>query len=200
MESDSKLKVVQDDILIYKKNKLASTFAILGLVFNCLYFCLLYGFTNVYFSTIKLGISVIVTLVTLLVTFLASESIKNYKKQYVIVLCVLAAVQILRIFGIPLEALNNDVANGTTAFTTRYFGVSISSQVSFTLCVIYLVASAACLITSAVIGYIQIVKLERHRSMVESGQISVDEVLKELNAEDEANAQVESQPVNGQEV
>jgi hypothetical protein len=200
MERDSKLKVVQDDILIYKKNKLASTFAILGLVFNCLYFCLLYGFTNVYFSTIQLGISVIVTLVTLLVTFLASESIKNYKKQYVIVLCVLAAVQILRIFGIPLEALTNDITKEATAFTTRYFGISISSQVSFTLCVIYLVASAACLVTSAVIGYIQIVKLERHRSMVESGQISVDEVLKELNAEDEANAQVESQPVNDQEV
>jgi hypothetical protein len=154
----------------------------------------------VYFSTIQLGISVIVTLVTLLVTFLASESIKNYKKQYVIVLCVLAAVQILRIFGIPLEALTNDITKEATAFTTRYFGISISSQVSFTLCVIYLVASAACLVTSAVIGYIQIVKLERHRSMVESGQISVDEVLKELNAEDEANAQVESQPVNDQEV
>ena len=36
-------QIIDSDILRYKKNKLAASLALLGLVFNCLYIMLLYG-------------------------------------------------------------------------------------------------------------------------------------------------------------
>ena len=122
-------EIIHSDILRYKTNKLPATFALLGIVFSCLYFCLLYGFRSNFFSNWQIGISVILTLFSLLITFLASEGIKGYNKKFVIVLIVLAAIQIIRIFGIPLSALRYDIANGntvadeTSTLYTRYFGV-----------------------------------------------------------------------------
>ena len=116
MENTNNLKLIQDDILRYKTNKVASMLAILGLVFNCLYFTLLYGIkitrdsalnVDTKFVTIEIGFSVIVTLLTLLLIFLSSEGIKNYNKKYSILLLVLAVVQIVRIFGYPLYGAKN---------------------------------------------------------------------------------------------
>ena len=47
-------QVIKHDILRYKKNKLAQSLAILGLVFNCLYFMLLYAYNDKYFQTITI--------------------------------------------------------------------------------------------------------------------------------------------------
>ena len=92
---------VSNDILRYKKNKLASLFAIGGLVFNCLYFMLFYSINNSLLYKLLIGFSVVLTLAVLLVAFYSSESVKNYKKIFVAVLAVLAAVQIARIFISP---------------------------------------------------------------------------------------------------
>ena len=61
--------VIQDDILRYKKNKLASMLAILGLVFSCLYFMLFYSINHSSIYTLLVGFSVVLTLAVLLVAF-----------------------------------------------------------------------------------------------------------------------------------
>lgn len=184
-------KILENDILRYKTNKLPATLALLGLVFNCLYFTLLYGFKTVYvsdgvttnFVRIEIGISVILSLVTLLVTFLSSEGIKGYNKKYVIVLLVIAAFQILRIFGYPLYGLQNDL------LTIPYFWIRpTTSTFEFIMMLIWLLASAGCLIASAVLGYIRCVQLEKHVAAIESGELDMDAVLKAVDEEEAAKA------------
>lgn len=182
-------QIVRHDILKYKTNKLAASLALLGIVFNVLYFCLLYSFTATFFSTWKIGISVIFTLVTLLMTFLASEGIKNYEKKYCIFLLVLAVVQIVRIFGLPLEALTHDAKEGVEAVLTgEYFFSELTYQVAYTMMVVWLVAGAVALVASAVVGYLNCVRLESYSKKVENGEVDIDKTLREMDEEDERQA------------
>lgn len=193
-------QIVANDILKYKTNKMAANLALLGIVFNALYFCLLYSFKGAFFSTWEIGISVIITLFSLLITFLASEGIKNYKKKFCIVLLILAAVQIVRIFGLPLAALKTDLAERAAAaaadpvrepvyaFTGGYFFKSITPEGAYTFAVIWLALSAAALVCSAVVGYINCARLEAHNKKLESGEVNIDRTLLELDEEDERQA------------
>ena len=197
-------KLVRADLDRYKKNKLGANLALLGLVFECLYFMLIYGVktslesdgvTYTKFCSIDIGISVILTLVTLLVSFLSSEGVKAYNKKFSIVLLVLAALQIGKIFWLPLYGLREKV------LVVNYFGLEPTtpgiSGILFAFLTVYLVASAACFIASAVVSYLRCVQLEKHVKAVESGEVDMDKVLAELNAEDEKSAvteQVEAQP------
>lgn len=178
--------IIADDILRYKKNKLASSLALLGLVFNCLYFLLLYAMPKTEFQTAAMGLSVVLTLVVLLTIFLSSEGVKGYNKKFSIVLLVVAAFQILRIFYYPLKGLQNNlfVALDST-HTIGYFGVYPTTSVPFfVILVIYLVASAACLIASAVIGWIVAVRLEKFQKRIDAGEIDINKVIKEMDEED----------------
>lgn len=178
------------DISRYKKNKLGANLALLGLVFECLYFMLIYGIkasllsdgtTRTKFCSLDIGISVIITLLTLLVAFLASEGVKGYNKKYGIVLIVLGAVQIAKIFWLPLYGYINNL------LTVNYFGFTpTTSTAEFIILIIYLVASAACFIGAAVISFIRCKQLERHVAAIESGELDMDKVLADLNAADEA--------------
>ena len=174
-------KIVADDILRYKKNKLPANLALLGLVFNCLYFMLLYAMKepNTKFAEIEIGISVILTLCTLLVAFLASEGIKGYNKKYCIVLLVLAVFQIVRIFGYPLYGLQNNLLK----VNYLWFNPT-SSTLEFVIMVVYLCASAACYVLSAVFGYLRTVRLEKHEASIANGTLSIEATLKELDEEE----------------
>lgn len=176
---------ISHDIMRYKKNKWAQVLALLGLVFNCLYFMLLYAENDKYFYKITIGISVILTLIILLATFLSSENVKNYNKTFSYVLLGIAAFQILRIFGYPLYGLKNKI------LTAGYFGfypTPEQSGIIFTIFVVYLVASAACLTGAAVIGWVQATRLEAHMKKVESGEVDVMQVIKRMDEKDSSNA------------
>lgn len=183
-------EIVQTDIYRYKKNKLSANLTFLGLAFNCLYFMLLYGIkigtdngVATRFASLMIGFSVVLTLVTLLVSFLAEEGIKGYNKKYAIVLWVLAAFQIFRIFGYPLYGLQNNY------LTVNYFWINpTESTTEFIIMVVYLVASAASFIAAGVIGWIRAVNLEKFVKSVEAGEIDVDATLKELDEQDEKAA------------
>ena len=196
MKKTPNQEIIHSDIMRYKTNKLPASLALLGIVFNCLYFCLLYGFKTSFFSMWKIGISVVLTLVFLLITFLASEGIKAYNKKFTIVLLVLAAVQIIRMFGLPLEALLYDgglAADEVHALgDLRYFGIDLSSGASYTLLVIWLAASAACLLASAIIGYINCTKLDNFQKKIDNGEVVVENVLAEMDAEDMAAKTVQT--------
>lgn len=189
---DSK-RIVQDDILRYKKNKLASTFTLLGLVFTVLYFALLYSVNRSFFYTIYMGFSVIVTLVLLLVAFLSSESIKNYRKGYCITLLVLAAINILRIFYYPLKGLQANAFDGAV-----YFWTEMTNGGIFAFLVIYLVASAACYIVAAVFGYIYAVRLEKHEKAIAEGTVDINEALAQEDVAAEAQATSQPEQVSAQ--
>ncbi|MDE7163126.1 MAG: hypothetical protein K2O44_03500 [Clostridia bacterium] len=185
--------IIQDDILRYKKNKFASMFAILALVFNCLYFTLLYAVCETALYKVPLGFSVIVNLLVLLAGFYASEGIKGYNKKFSIVLIVLAAVQVLRIIYYPIiGAAKNWLANDN-----HYFGISMNNAANSVLMVIYLAGSAACFIVSAVQGFIVARRLEVFQKKLDSGEISVEATIAEIEVEEaEMKAQVpqEAQP------
>ena len=173
-------QIIADDILRYKRNKLAQMLALLGLVLNCLYFCILYAIPDAEMRKISMGASIILTLVVLLIIFLSSEGVKGYNKKFSIVLLVVAAFQILRIFYYPLNGLNADTLKGI-----GYFGYYPSkSGFYFTMMLIYLVGSAACLIASAVIGWIYAARLQKFQKKLDSGEISVEETIVKLEEEE----------------
>lgn len=195
MAKKVKNTTIENDTLLYRKNKLPANLALLGLVFNCMYFCLLYGVKDrtgeTIWSQIDIGISVILTLVLLLVTFLSSEGIKGYNKKFCIPLLVIAVFQIARIFYFPLYGLKNNI------LTIPYFWIiPTTSTFEFIMMVIWLCLSSACLTASAVIGYIQTVRLEKHIKAIESGELDMKAVLaaedaKEAEAAEKVSTTVE---------
>lgn len=195
MKKTQTQKILDSDISRYKKNKLGASLALLGLVFNCLYFMLLYGYktsvlpgTGVYtkFYSMEIGISVLLTLVMLLMTFLSSEGVKGYNRKFCIVLLVLAVFQVIRIFGFPLYGLRNNL------LIVNYFGLTDKTPgvngIEFTILLVYLLASAACLIASAVISYLRSVQLEKFNASIVNGEFNIDEFLSNLDKEDDVMA------------
>lgn len=186
-------QIIADDILRYKKNKLAGGLALLGLVFNCLYFMIIYALPNkdAYFN-VMIGASVLCTLVILLAIFYASEGVKGYNKKFSIVLLVCAVFQILRIFYFPLKGLKeNTLISADANHKFGYFGIYFneSSGGVFAILLIYLLASAACLIAAAVWGWIVAVRLEKFQKALDAGELSVEEALKEVEAEETQTVQ-----------
>lgn len=190
-------KIVHNDILRYKKNKFAAALALLGLVFNCLYFMILYAMPDAHFTTVTIGLSVIITLLVLLFIFFSSEGVKGYNKKFSIVLLIIAVVQIARIFYYPLNGvMNNWLIQADADHTIGYFGIyPTSSGLFFALMVIYLAASAACLVAAAVIGWIYAVRLEKFQKQLDSGEIDLNAALKDID-ESQSNIKVKAQPVD----
>lgn len=172
--------VIQGDILRYKKNKFAASFALLALVFNCLYFTVLYAICTAELYRLAIGVSVILNLVILLSGFYASEGIKGYNKKFAIVLLVLAVIQIIRVFYYPVVG----ATKGWLNYDNLYFGIKMTAASNTTLMIVYLVASAACFTVAAVQGFIVARRLELFQKKLDNGEVSVEETLAELDRED----------------
>ena len=155
------LRKVRTDRMRYTKNTASSRFALLAIVFNVIYFISLYrsdvSYDNVgtYYYTILIGASIICNLVFMLITFLCSEGVKNYNRSYSFVLIALAALQAGRIFILPMQA-----------HTDKVMG-----DAQFTRIVIYLGASAACLLVSAIVNFIKSRKLQLHVAHLDSQRV-----------------------------
>ena len=110
---------------------------------------------NYYYNT-NIGMSVVYNLLFLLFAFLCSEGVKNYSKVYSSVLLAIGAMQIVRIFGIPMKA-------HSTAITLEGADVIVMGDKQFTTVIIFLVISAICCITAGVIGLIKTITLENYK-------------------------------------
>ena len=92
---------IRKDRMRFTKNTLASTLAIVAIVFDVLYFLNIYksdvnhNVGNFYYQ-IRIGGSIILNLLFMLAAFLSSEGIKNYKVSYGYVLGVLGVIQLVR--------------------------------------------------------------------------------------------------------
>ena len=99
------IKVVKKDRLRFTKNKISATLCYLAILFNVLYFVNIYSSdVGNYYYSITIGLSVVYNLLFLLFAFLCSEGVKNYSKNYSIFIAILGALQIGRIFYIPMNA------------------------------------------------------------------------------------------------
>ena len=181
--------VIKDDVQRYRKNKLASLLAILGLVMCCAYFAVLYAQVNNnnYYYKWPIALDVIYNLFFLLFAFLFSEQVKNYNRRLFWLQMVLGVMQIVRIFWLPLAGVTETAypALADVEFTGR-----VLSPATFVFLVVFLAASGACIIASGIIGFIRAKSLENFNKKLESGEISVDAVLKELDEADEKAADI----------
>ena len=154
---------IKTDRMRYTKNKISANLSYLAIVFNAIYFISIYSSdAKNYYYNIEIGVSVIYNLLFMLFVFLASESVKNYDKTFSIVLCAIGAMQIVRIFGIPLNAYMTFIE----LKKNQYLHVMEAGQ--FLLCVACLVISAACAITGGVIGIIKSKKLREYEKTLVS--------------------------------
>ena len=151
---------VKKDRLRYTKNKLSSTLAILAIVFDALYFISIYSSdVGRYYYTYVIGASIVYNLLFLLCAFLASEGVKSYKLSYAVLLIAIGAMQLGRIFYIPMNAHTTEVVVGTE-------NVIAMGDAQFTRVVIYLALSAAACIAAGVIGIIKTVTLENYKKQI----------------------------------
>jgi hypothetical protein len=162
--------VIEKDILRYRKNKLASNLALLGLVFGCIYFMVFFAQVkndNFYYKW-SIAFDVIYNLFFLLLTFLFSEEVKNYRRNLFPVQMILGVLQIARIFWLPL-----------TGYTNGAIEISSFLWLTFSLAL-----SGACIIASGIIGFIRSKNLENFVAEIENGQVDLDAALKEVEEEE----------------
>ena len=144
----------------FVKNSLSSTLAILGILFNVFYFVSIYqSDVGSYYYNIQIGASVVYNLIFMLAVFLASEGVKNYKKNYSYLLIGIGIMQIVRIFVIPMQAHTTPITAGGADM--------VMGNKQFILVVTYLSISAACLIVSAVVNLIRCQELSAHLKELE---------------------------------
>ena len=155
-------RTIQRDRMRFIKNSLSSSLAILGILFNVFYFVSIYkSDVGSYYYNYIIGISIVYNLIFMLAVFLSSEGVKNYKKNYSYLLAVIGVLQVVRIFIIPMRAHGATVdLNGVSTV--------VMQNGQFTRVLIYLAASAACLIGSAVVNFIRCNELEAHLKTLET--------------------------------
>ncbi len=161
--------------------------ALLGIVFCCAYFIVLYAQVknNSYYYKWPIALDVIYNLFFLLFVFLFSEQVKNYDRKMFWFQLAFGAMQIVRIFWLPLAGVTETVYPKLAGVS--YNGAVLSSG-TFICMVVFLAASGVCVIASGVIGFIRAKSLENFTKQVESGEISVEATLKELDEADEKKA------------
>ena len=149
-------KTIRLDRMRYTKNSLASGLALLAILFDVFFFISIYE-SNVgsWYYNILIGASILYNLIFMLAAFLSSEGIKNYKIGYSYVMIVLGILQIARIFIYPVRA-------HAATVTIQEQAITVMETRQFVFCVIWLLASAVCLIVGAVIGMIRSRQLKAH--------------------------------------
>ena len=151
------VELIKKDRMRFTKNTTSSTLCYIAILFNVLYFANIYS-TDIgnYYYTFTIGLSVVYNLLFLLFTFLCSEGVKNYSKGYSIFVGIIGALQIARIFYIPMKAHSAILSiNGVET-------VAMDDK-QFILVIAYLSISAACAIAASVIGVIKNIKLENYK-------------------------------------
>ena len=139
-------ELLKKDRMSFVKNKTSTNLAYLSIIFNVLYFISIYSSdVGNYYYTILIGVSVVYNLLFLLVAFLASEGLKNYKLSYAIIITVIGAMQLVRIFGFPIDGIHETTSDGTQVMKISQFIYTVAT----------LSLSAASAIASGVIGILR---------------------------------------------
>ena len=139
-------KLVKLDRMRYAKNALSSRLTYLAILFNVLYFVSIYeSDVGSWYYSISIGASIVYNLVFMLMTFLASEGVKNYKTGYSVLLLVAGALQVGRIFYLPMQAYKASI----TISKVTYPVMKMPQLVWVIIC---LALSALCCLAAGAIG------------------------------------------------
>ena len=150
------------DRMRFVKNTSSSRLCYLAILLNVLYFVSIYkSDVGSWYYQILVGGSIVYNLLFMLITFLASEGVKSYQKNYSKILLVVGVLQIARIFILPMKA-HQAVVKVSGAETI------VMQNPQFIRVLIYLVGSAACLIAAAVINWRKCGMLEAHMKTLDA--------------------------------
>ena len=150
------IKDIKKDRLRYTKNTLSSSMTYLAILFNVLYFVNIYqSDVGNYYYTITTGLSVLTNLVFLLIAFLASEGLKNYKLSYAYIIIGIGIVQIARIFGIPTIAHSTKIALAEEE-------VLVMDDAQFNYVLICLIISAVACFIAGFVGLYKTITLNNY--------------------------------------
>ena len=166
---DNEQKRIQLDRMRYNKNLFSSRICYLAILFDVLYYVTIYEINNNRFYEVLMGISVVYNLVFLLMCFLASEGVKNYKEGYGYLLLGMGIGQIVRIFILPAKA-----SQTLTSVTMVKVGKKMREKVEeiapaitpqqHTLVIVFLCLSAACCLIAGVVAIVRSRKLHAYNA------------------------------------
>lgn len=144
------------DRMRYVKNTASSRLCYLAILLNVLYFISIYkSDVGSWYYQILVGGSIVYNLLFMLITFLASEGVKNYQKGFSLLLFALGILQVARIFILPLQAHQAVIKIGSEETV-------VMQNAQFVRCVLYLAGSAACLICAGLINRRKSAALAKH--------------------------------------
>lgn len=166
-------KDIKIDIMRYKANQSSFLLCILAIVLNVAMFLIVYKETNCVPSYL-LGIDLIINVVFMLAAFLIAEKTKAYNKTGGIAAIILAAIEIGRIFFIPvmyykdnlsyLKAVEEAEASGQVL---EYTGIIGLGQSQFMWCLALMICAALCLVVAGLITINKGAKLTTHLRRIE---------------------------------
>lgn len=139
-------KRISLDRMRYTKNTLSSSLALCAIVFNVLYFVSIYeSDVGSWYYSMLIGASIVYNLLFMLMVFLASEGVKNYKIGYSYLLLGVGAGQIARIFILPRMACHATI-------TVSKISYQVMETPQFIYVILCLILSAVCCLAGGVIG------------------------------------------------
>ena len=151
---------IRTDRMRYVKNTSSSRLCYLAILLNVLYFISIYkSDVGSWYYQILVGGSIVYNLLFMLMTFLASEGVKNYQKNFSWLLYGLGILQAARIFILPMQAHQAVIKLGSVETT-------VMQTPQFIRCIVYLAGSAACLVAAAVINQRKSAALARHTGAI----------------------------------
>ncbi len=148
------------DRMRYVKDSVPSNLAILAVVFDILYFVLIYKINNEFFYNFSIGASVVINLLVMLFGFWCSIEVKNYHGKFGYLMIFLGAVQIARIFYYPMRA-------HAAVVMVENQSVQVMTNTQFILAIAYLALSAACFIGGGLLSMKNSKTLQDHLASLE---------------------------------
>ncbi|MBR2718337.1 MAG: hypothetical protein IKB78_03450 [Clostridia bacterium] len=143
-------KTIQLDRMRYTKNTFSSSMVYLAILFNVLYFVSIYesDVGSWYYAWI-IGVSIVYNLVFMLISFLCSEGVKNYKLGYGYLLLGLGVGQIVRMFILPAMA---HAAVTKRVIEKKAVEVPVMETPQYVLTIVLLALSAACCFAAGLVA------------------------------------------------
>jgi hypothetical protein len=164
MMNKAEKKQIQLDRMRFNKNTLGSRLVYLAILFNVFYFVSVYeSDVGTWYYQALIGVSIVYNLVFMLVAFLASEGVKNYKTGYGYLLLGLGAGQIARIFILPMMAAAA-LTKRSDPVLKKVVEVAVMEKSQFTWIVIFLSLSALCCIVAGLVSVIRSRKLAAYKA------------------------------------
>lgn len=160
---------VKLDRMRYTKNLLSSRLCYLAILFNVIYFVVMYEINNKRFYEVLMGASVVYNLVFLLLCFLSSEGVKNYKRGYGYLLLGMGAGQVVRCFIFPekvskvLVIINQQKVGKRIVERKEEIAAALTPG-QHTVLIVFLCLSALCCIVAGVTAVSRSTKLRAYEA------------------------------------